>query len=639
MRNTYLVALFFLILICTLIYNIVEDNRRVNNYFDFDRYIADIVLVDNNFNKFISSEIGFINFDFINNQIEKATFSIEKINKANIFDNIADITLKKEFNNVSNLLKEKMIIIERLKSYNAILNNSLRNSTKIISHIKDERYLNLFVKIVSLNFNTEQSLETLKKQIDELKPKNKFQELFLLHNKIIFDNIKEYKRLKKEASLLAFGRELESFEKNYSNHTKELILGIKNIILALLLILSIFIFAFLYYSYNVLKSQIELKRFKNAVDNSNNFVVVTDKDKKIKYINKSMSKVTGYNIDEVINKTPAIFAAGFITEDYYKQMNESIYSGQKWTGEFINKNKAGDIIYEKASITPIFNEEGKIEEFLAIKQDITKEKEILKALKEKDHRLTQQARMVIMNEILNSIAHQWRQPLSVISTAASGLLIHKEYGTLNDNLFKEFADTIMDNSQYLSQTIDNFKSFFKTGNDVTIFNIKNSVEKSYKLIEYRLNNLQIKYIFNCDDDSILLKGIENDLIQVIVNILNNAMDALENLEKQSRLIIVDINQDENFVYIKIKDDAMGISEENINKIFEPYFTTKHNFQGTGMGLYISHQIITEQFNGKISLENVEFLWNNSMSKGIECVITIPLLGDNFENERPTIGAD
>lgn len=639
MRNTYLVAFFFLILICTLIYNIVEDNRRVNNYFEFDRYIADIVLVDNNFNKFIASDIGFINFDFINNQIEEATFSIKKIQEANIFNNIADITLKKEFANVTSLLKKKMEIIERLKSYNAILNNSLRNSARIVSHIEDKRYLNIFVKIVSLNFSSEQSLDSLKKQIDELVPTNKFQELFLVHNKIIFENIKKYKDIKKDASVLAFGRELESFEKNYSNHTKDLILGIKNIILALLFLLSIFIFAFLYYAYQVLKSQMELKRFKNAVDNSNNFVVVTDKDKKIKYINNSMSLATGYSINEVIDKTPAMFAAGVIPEDYYKQMNEAIYSGQKWTGEFINKNKEGDIFYEKASITPIFNEEGKIEEFLAIKQDITKEKEILKSLKEKDHRLTQQARMVIMNEILNSIAHQWRQPLSVISTAASGLLIHKEYDTLNDDLFKEFADTIMDNSQYLSQTIDNFKSFFKTGNDVTNFNVKNSVEKSYKLIEYRLNTLKVKYIFNCDENSIILKGIENDLIQVIVNILNNAMDALENLGKNLKLILVDINKDENFVYIKIKDNALGISEDTINKIFEPYFTTKHNFQGTGMGLYISHQIITEQFKGQISLENSEFSWDNSMCKGIECVITIPLLDDNFENERPTMGAD
>ncbi|PLY10794.1 MAG: hypothetical protein C0626_03950 [Arcobacter sp.] len=418
-----------------------------------------------------------------------------------------------------------------------------------------------------------------------------------------------------------------------------MILGIKNIILALLLLLSILIFGFLYYSYKVLKSQLELKRFKNAVDNSNNFVVVTDKDKKIKYINKSMSSVTGYSLNEVIDKTPAIFAAGIIPEDYYKKMNEAIYSGEKWTGEFINKNKEGNIIYEKATISPIFNEKGKIEEFLAIKQDITKEKEILKSLKEKDHRLTQQARMVIMNEILNSIAHQWRQPLSIISTAASGLLIHKEYGTLNDKLFTDLADSIMNNSQYLSQTIDNFKSFFKTGNDVTIFNIKNSLDKSYKLIEYRLSNLEIKYIFNCDDDSIVLKGIENDLIQVFVNILNNSMDALENLGSRPKLILIDISKDENNVYIKIKDNALGVSEEVINKIFEPYFTTKHNFQGTGMGLYISHQIISDQFKGKISLENTGFSWEKAQYTGVECLITIPLLDDNFENERPTLGTN
>ncbi|PLY10793.1 MAG: hypothetical protein C0626_03945 [Arcobacter sp.] len=196
MKSTYFVALFFLLLISSLIYNVVEDNRRVNNYFDFDEYIADIVIIDNNFNKFIGSDIGFINFDFINDQIERANFNINKIEEANIFNNIADRSLKKEFLSIAELLKKKMRIVERLKSHNAILNNSLRNNIKIIEHIEDKRYLNIFVKIVALNFNSEQSMDSLKKQLEEITPKNKFQELFLVHSKIILKKMKEYKALK-----------------------------------------------------------------------------------------------------------------------------------------------------------------------------------------------------------------------------------------------------------------------------------------------------------------------------------------------------------------------------------------------------------------------------------------------------------
>jgi len=636
MKITYFIASFFLLLISSLLYNISEDNKKVNNYFNFDRNISDIVIVDNNFDKFITSEIGFMNFDFINNEIRKVNFNISKIEEANLFDNMNNINLENEFKEITVLLKKKMEIIERLKSYNAILNNSFRNSARIITRIKDSNYLNIFIKVISLNYQTPSAIKELKEQITKLTPKTHDEKLFLLHSKLILKKLEEHHLLKLDASKIAFGKELEKFERNYSNHTKELITNIKNIILALLLLLSIFIFLFLYYSHNILKSQLELKRFKNAVDDSTNFIVVTDRDKKIKYINKSIASRLGCKLEDVKGQNPAIFSSGFIPKDAYKEMNEAIYSGRRWNGEFINRAKDDSLIYEKASITPIFNEEGKIEEFLAIKSDITKEKEILKKLKEKDHKLTQQAKMVIMNDILNSIAHQWRQPLSVISTAASGLIIHKDYGTLNDETFKELTESIMDNSQYLSQTIDNFKSFFKTGNEITIFNINDTIDKAYKLIEFRVKNNDINYIINSKEEVITLKGIENDLIQVFVTILNNSLDALENSIGNAKFIFVDITKNEKSVIIKIKDNARGIGEKDMSKVFQPYFTTKHKSQGTGMGLYMSHQIITEQFKGKISLSNRRYEEQSISYKGVECVITIPLVQDNLEDVRPTM---
>ena len=635
MKKTYYIAILFLILICSLIYNILEDNKRVNHFFNFNKNIAEIIVINNDFDKYINSEIGLINFDSINEQIKKAKFNLKEIDDAKIFNNMKDLALKIQFLTISELLNKKMEIVERLKSHNAILNNSIRNSMKIIEKIENIEYKNFFIKIISLNYNTEQSFTLMNEQLQKFTPKDKEEELFLLHSKVILKKFEEYKKLKEDASLLAFGKELKTFEEHYSSHINELINNMKNVILALLLLLSIFIFIFIYYSYTVLKSQIELRRFRNAVDNSHNFVIVTDKDKKIKYVNRSMLLEVGYKLEEVIGKNPAIFAAGFVSSDSYKDMNKTIFEGKKWTGEFINKGKDGKLIYERASITPIFNEDGEIEEFLAIKYDITQEKEILKSLKEKDHRLTQQARMVVMNEILNSIAHQWRQPLSVISTATSGLLIHKDYDTLNDEIFKELTDSILENSKYLSHTIDNFKSFFKTGNDKTLFNIKNSFEKAQRLLEYRLNTSEIKYVFNCEED-ISLIGIENDFIQVIVNLLNNSMDALENIGKEIKFIFVDIIKDKETVIIKIKDNAKGINEEILDKIFEPYFTTKYNSQGTGMGLYMSHQIITEQFKGEISLDNIIYIDNENKYSGVECTIILPIKHENLEDVRPTI---
>lgn len=204
-------------------------------------------------------------------------------------------------------------------------------------------------------------------------------------------------------------------------------------------------------------------------------------------------------------------------------------------------------------------------------------------------------------------------------------MIQKEFNTLSDEVFEDLTSSIMDNTQYLSSTIDNFKAFFKTGNDVTLFNLKDSFEKAYNLIEYRVINDNILY--EISGDEIKIKGIENDLIQVFVNLFSNSIEALESLYNQKRYLMVSFEKDKEFIVIKIKDNAMGIKEENLTKIFQPYFTTKYNSQGTGMGLYMCHEIITKQFSGKIMVKNDEYLKNDEMFKGVEVTIVLPLQKD------------
>jgi len=633
MRKVYFISIFFIILIATLIYNIIEDNKRVDNFFGFHRAISDIIILNNDFNKFTNSPISFKNFDTIKNSVNKVKANILKIDSGNHFNKLNNKNLKKDFDSIKDLLNKKIEIIEYFKSNNAVLNNSFRNITKIVQKIDNKEYLIFFTQIISLDINPEFSKDSLIKKIESLSASNIYEELFISHSKVIIEKIIFSNKIKKEIEELNFDDEISKFEKNYSLYIQSLITQVKNIILFLILILGLAIIIFLIYSYSVLKSQLELKRFKNAVENSDNFIIVTNRNKRIKYVNSNMLNRMGYKLEDVVGKNPSIFKGGYLTKEYYKKMNETIYSGKKWIGEFINRDKDGNLIFEKASITPIFDENGNIEEFLSIKLDITKEKEILNSLKEKDHRLTQQAKMVVMNEILNSIAHQWRQPLSVISTATSGLILHKEYNTLSDKDFEELTNSIITNTNYLSNTIDNFKSFFRTGNEVTIFKIKDSFEKTYKLIDFRIENNNIKYLINCKED-IVLKGIENDLIQVLVNILTNSIEALESLQNINKFIFVDITKDSSFISIKIRDNANGIDEKYISKIFQPYFTTKYNSQGTGMGLFISHEIITKQFEGKLTLVNKEFVYEDNYYKGVETIIKLPLFHNDIDKERP-----
>ncbi|MDD3009357.1 MAG: cache domain-containing protein [Arcobacter sp.] len=215
-----------------------------------------------------------------------------------------------------------------------------------------------------------------------------------------------------------------------------------------------------------------------------------------------------------------------------------------------------------------------------------------KELDKKQLILHQQSKMAAMGEMIGNIAHQWRQPLSTITTASSGMVLQKEMGILTDEFFFEASKKINTSAQYLSQTIDDFRNFFSP------------------------------IIKNIED--IELFSYENELIQALINILNNSRDELLKKENE-RYIFIDVyKNDIDEVNIIIKDNAGGIKEEVINKIFEPYFTTKHQSQGTGIGLYMTEEIVTKHLNGIISVKNKEFIFNDKKYIGAQFRIKLKL---------------
>lgn len=229
----------------------------------------------------------------------------------------------------------------------------------------------------------------------------------------------------------------------------------------------------------------------------------------------------------------------------------------------------------------------------------------------KDRLLSRQAKMASMGEMLENIAHQWRQPLSVITTASSGLKLQKELDALSDEMFEETMETIIKTSTYLSSTIDDFRHFFKPQKQKEEFEIKNAVNKSLDLLSSNLKEIEvIKNIQN-----VKIYGFENELIQVLINILNNAKDAFKENQNGKKLIMIDIHKKHNDLVIRIKDSAGGIPEDIISKISEPYFTTKHKSQGTGIGLYMCEEILRKHMNATLDILNVEFEHNHEKHKG------------------------
>lgn len=248
-------------------------------------------------------------------------------------------------------------------------------------------------------------------------------------------------------------------------------------------------------------------------------------------------------------------------------------------------------------------------------------KEYKKELDNKQAILYQQSKMAAMGEMIGNIAHQWRQPLSIITTATSGMVLQKQMGVLTDEFFFEASNRINTSSQYLSQTIDDFRNFFIPNKEKSKVNLIEIFKKTLDLISAQFSSKDIEIIKNIE--GVEFESYENELIQALINILNNSRDELIKKDGE-RFIFVDAFEKDNFINIIIKDNAGGVIKENLDKIFEPYFTTKYKSQGTGIGLYMTEEIITKHLNGTICVENVEFTYNEKEYFGAEFTIKIDL---------------
>ena len=224
-------------------------------------------------------------------------------------------------------------------------------------------------------------------------------------------------------------------------------------------------------------------------------------------------------------------------------------------------------------------------------------KEEVAKVKEKEQLLMQQSKLAALGEMLGNIAHQWRHPLTHLSLLIQNMELAYKKNKLDDKYMEKFKKNSMNQINYMSKTIDDFRNFFKEDKEKVEFNVNDAIKEVVFLLEGRIKNNGIdieiieakqKYIF----------GFRNEFLQVIMNILNNAIDVLDEREIKNKKIWITIDNE-----IKIEDNAGGIGKDIINKIFEPYFTTKFQSQGTGIGLYMSKIIITKHFQGDLFAYN------------------------------------
>ncbi|WP_419765360.1 MAG: ATP-binding protein [Arcobacter sp.] len=261
--------------------------------------------------------------------------------------------------------------------------------------------------------------------------------------------------------------------------------------------------------------------------------------------------------------------------------------------------------------------------FLELENDLVRVSAIIDIteLKQKDEMLFHQSKMASMGEMIENIAHQWRQPLSTITTAASGVKLDYEYNTSSKENFYKLLNSIINNAQHLSNTIDDFRNFFKKDKKKEFFTLSKLLDKTMLLVESSFKNHDINVIKEIDE-TIEIENYKNELTQALINILNNAKDALNLKREENKYIEVSIFRKDDKAVIMIKDNAGGIDKDIINRIFEPYFTTKHQSQGTGIGLYMTHQIIVDHMKGNIEVENTVLKADDKTYKGCCFKITL-----------------
>ena len=349
-------------------------------------------------------------------------------------------------------------------------------------------------------------------------------------------------------------------------------------------------------------------------------MIITDKNQKILKVNKAFEKITGFGQNEVLYKTPAILKSGLYDDSFYKSLYEELIKNNIWMGEIKNKHKNGDIFNEHLIIQSVLDSNDKPIYYVASFLDITKQKLIEEKLTQKDELLIQQSKMAQMGEMLENIAHQWRQPLSVITTSATGVKLQQDFKMLTDEQLKSALDSIVKAAEHLSITIDDFRNFYKNDKKKKLFNVKNAVEKSLTLISSKFKNEAIEIELKLDD--IEIYGFENELIQVFINILNNAKDELEKKESQCKLIQISTIKKDGQIQILFQDNAGGIKKEFLNHIFESHFTTKEE-DGTGIGLYMS-KLIIDKMHGEIKASNETIVYKDETYNGAKFSINIPI---------------
>lgn len=352
------------------------------------------------------------------------------------------------------------------------------------------------------------------------------------------------------------------------------------------------------------KRDLDYLRFANVIQHTINPIQITDASGLMVYVNPAFERWSGYSKEELIGKNPKILSSKKHSREFWQEMWNTILAGKVWLGYVENRRKDGTPLHTELLISPIVDNENNVVGFLGAHRDITEQKML-------EQQLMQSQKMESIGTLAAGIAHEVGNPLTSISS-----LVQVIQRTTNDEFAKEKLELIKNQINRISRTIRDLVDFSRPSTYVERpTDINSVVQDALNIVKYGKNVKEIDFRISLAQELPKLIVVPDQLTQVFINILMNAVDSLE--EKRGTIWITSGVEDSKLV-VTVRDTGKGIPADDLGKIFEPFFTTKEVGKGTGLGLWVSYGIV-KNFGGDIQV-------SSQPGKGSTFTVMFPLKG-------------
>lgn len=352
------------------------------------------------------------------------------------------------------------------------------------------------------------------------------------------------------------------------------------------------------------QKELDLLRFSNVIHHTINPIQITDAKGVMVYVNPAFERVSGYPKEELIGSNPSILSSGKYGKQFWAEVWTHILAGNVWRGQLENRRKDGNPFYSDLVISPIVDDRGVIVGFLGAHRDITEQKVL-------EQQLVRSQKMESIGTLAAGIAHEVGNPLTSISS-----LVQVIERTTSDASAKEKLDLIKSQINRIAHIIRELVDFSRpTTHIVQSSDINRVVKDAMNIVQYGKKVKDIVFDVMLDEGLPKLDIVPDQLQQVFINILINAVDSLDG---RSGKIGIRSERRGNAIAVCISDSGKGIVEEDLDVIFEPFYTTKEVGKGTGLGLWVSYGIV-KNFQGDIEVKS-------EPGKGTTFTVLLPVKG-------------